>query len=90
MRQALRGLLPPEILERKKVGLEMPYSRWLAADLKDVLLDWCGPERVRAVGLFRPEGVAALVEEHLERRHDHGRPLWALMNFMMWHELYLG
>ncbi|MHB1192720.1 MAG: asparagine synthase (glutamine-hydrolyzing) [Longimicrobiales bacterium] len=90
LRQALRGLLPPEILAKKKVGLEMPYSRWLAADLKDVLLDWCGPERVRAVGLFRADAVAALVQEHLERRHDHGRPLWALMSFMMWHEMYLG
>ena len=90
MREALRGLLPREILERKKVGLEMPYSRWLGGELKDVLLDWCGPERVRAVGLFRPEAVAVLVEEHLSRRHDHGRPLWVLMNFMMWHELYLG
>ncbi len=90
LRQALRGLLPPEILAKKKVGLEMPYSRWLAADLKDVLLDWCGPERVRAVGLFRADAVDVLVQEHLERRHDHGRPLWALMNFMMWHELYLG
>ncbi|NJD18912.1 MAG: asparagine synthase (glutamine-hydrolyzing), partial [Gemmatimonadetes bacterium] len=90
MREALRGLLPPEILAKKKVGLEMPYSRWLATDLEDVLLDWCGPERVHAVGVFRPAAVAALVTEHLERRHDHGRPLWALMNFMMWHEAYLG
>lgn len=90
MRQALRGLLPQAILERKKVGLEMPYSRWLAADLKDVLLDWCGPERVRAAGVLRPEAVSALVTEHLERRHDHGRPLWALMSFMMWREAYLG
>jgi asparagine synthase (glutamine-hydrolysing) len=90
MRQALSGILPPEILAKRKVGLEMPYSRWLAGELKDVLLDWCGPERVRATGLFRPEAVAALVDEHLERRHDHGRALWALMNFTMWHELYLG
>lgn len=90
MREALKGLLPPEIVDRKKIGLEMPYSRWLGGELKDVLLDYCGPERVRSVGLFRPEAVTALVEEHLARRHDHGRPLWALMNFMMWHELYLG
>ncbi|NJD20474.1 MAG: asparagine synthetase B, partial [Gemmatimonadetes bacterium] len=90
LREALRGLLPPQILARKKIGLEMPYSRWLAGDLKDVLRDWCGPERVRSVGLFRPEAVEALVGEHLERRFDHGRPLWALMSFMMWHEAYLG
>ena len=40
--------------------------------------------------LFRPEAVQALVAEHLGRRHDHGRPLWALLNFMMWHEAYIG
>ncbi|HSG49719.1 MAG TPA: asparagine synthase-related protein, partial [Longimicrobiales bacterium] len=59
-------------------------------ELKDVLLDTCSPERVAATGLFRAEAVTALVDEHLARRHDHGRPLWALMNFMMWHGMYIG
>jgi len=90
MKLAMSEILPPEILRRKKIGLEMPYSRWLADELKDVLLDYCGAERVAAVGLFRPEAVRTLVDEHLARRHDHGRPLWALLNFMMWHELYIG
>lgn len=89
MRAALQGLLPPEILNRKKVGLEMPYSRWLTKELRDVLQDYCGPGRVEAVGLFRPQAVQALVDEHLGRRQDHGRPLWALLNFMMWHEAYV-
>ncbi|HSG06712.1 MAG TPA: asparagine synthase C-terminal domain-containing protein, partial [Longimicrobiales bacterium] len=90
MRAALGGLLPAEILARKKMGMEMPYSRWLTRELRDVLEDYCGPERITAVGLFRPEAVQALVAEHLGRRHDHGRPLWALLNFMMWHEAYIG
>ena len=89
LRSALRGLLPPEILRRKKVGLEMPYSRWLTRELKDVLLDWCGPERVEAMGLFRMDAVRALVDEHLSLRRDHGRPLWGILNYMMWHELYI-
>lgn len=72
------------------MGMEMPYSRWLTAELRDVLEDYCGPERITAVGLFRPEAVQTLVGEHLSRRHDHGRPLWALLNFMMWHEAYIG
>lgn len=89
MRRALDGLLPPSIVNRKKVGLEMPYARWLSGELKDVLLDRCGAERVAATGLFRPEAVQGLVDEHLTRRHDHGRPLWALLNFMFWHEAYV-
>lgn len=90
MRAALENHLPRSILRRKKIGLEMPYSRWLAWDLKDVLLDYCGPERVEGTGLFRPEAVRTLVDEHLAMRRDHGRALWGLLNFMMWHELYIG
>ncbi len=89
MRAALRGVLPRSVLNRKKVGLELPYSRWLATELKDLLLDYCGPARVGAAGFFRPEAVQGLVEDHLAFRQDHGRALWGLMNFMMWHEAYL-
>lgn len=89
MRRAMEGRLPPEILGRRKIGLELPYSRWLAGELADVLLDHLGPARLEAVGLFRPEAVGRLIDDHLARRRDHGRPLWALLNFMMWHELYI-
>jgi asparagine synthase (glutamine-hydrolysing) len=89
MRRAMEGVLPREILRKKKVGLELPYSRWLTHELKDLLVDYLGPERVAATGLFRPEAVQGLVDEHLQRRHDHGRALWALLNFMMWYDLYV-
>ena len=71
------------------MGLELPYSRWLRADLKDLLLDYCGPDRAEATGLFRPEAMKALVDDHLALGQDHGRALWGLMNFMMWHEAYI-
>lgn len=90
MKKALKGLLPRQTLGRKKMGLELPYSHWLTGELKDVLLDYCSPERVEGTGLFRPEAVQSLVEDHLAHRKDHGRSLWGLINLMMWHELYIG
>jgi asparagine synthase (glutamine-hydrolysing) len=88
MRRALAGVLPREILEKKKVGLEMPYSRWFRVELRDVVDDYLGPERVEASGLFRPEAVRHLVDEHQRGSADHGRALWGLLNYMMWLELY--
>jgi asparagine synthase (glutamine-hydrolysing) len=88
MRSAMKGVLPDRILNKKKVGLEMPYSRWLRAELKDVLMRYCGPERIAETGLFRPEAVAAIVDEHCSGRRDHGRALWGLLNYMMWLEMY--
>jgi len=88
MRQALSGVLPREILDKKKVGLEMPYSRWLRTELKDLVDTYLGRERVSASGLFEPRAIERLVNEHQAARADHGRALWGLLNYMMWLELY--
>jgi asparagine synthase (glutamine-hydrolysing) len=89
MRKALADVLPAAILNKKKVGLEMPYSRWLRNELKDLLLDYCEPSRIADTGLFRPAGITALVDQHLSGRFDHGRALWGLLNYLMWLELYI-
>jgi len=89
LRRALRDVLPAAILKKKKVGLEMPYARWFKNELKDLLLSYCDPKRVSETGLFRPEAVESLIEEHLADRYDHGRALWGLLNFLVWHELYI-
>jgi len=89
MRRAMEGVLPPGILNKKKVGLEMPYSRWFRRELRDVLEDYLGRDRLAGTGLFEPEGVRALVDDHVAGRRDHGRALWGLLNFMVWHGKYI-
>jgi len=89
MRVALRGILPRQILDKKKVGLEMPYSRWFRSELKDLVDTYLGRERVEASGLFRPEAVDALVAEHQSGRVDNGRALWGLLNYMVWFDAYI-
>ena len=89
MRTALRGILPDAIVDKKKVGLEMPYSRWMKRELRDVVDNYLSPERLVASGLFDPTGVARLVAAHMEGRADHGRALWGILNYMMWLDLYI-
>ncbi|MCB2110928.1 MAG: asparagine synthase (glutamine-hydrolyzing) [Defluviimonas sp.] len=89
MRRAMKGRLPDEILDKKKVGLEMPYSRWLKSELKDLMMCYLGPENIARTGLFRAEAVAELIDAHLQGRRDNGRALWGMLNYMMWHELYI-
>jgi len=89
MRRAMEGILPAEILNKKKVGLEMPYSYWFKNDLKDLMMSYLGPKRMSDYGLFRVEAVQTLIADHLAGRVDHGRALWGLLNYMMWLELYV-
>ncbi len=89
LRSALRGMLPPEILNKKKVGLEMPYSRWLRRELRDLGEHYFSSEYLAGTGLFDPRGVRRLWTEHLERRVDHGRFLWGTLNYLLWHQAYV-
>jgi asparagine synthase (glutamine-hydrolysing) len=89
MRRAMEGILPPVILNKRKVGLEMPYSRWFKCELKAQLTSYLAPERIADSGLFRPEAITALVDDHMSGRRDNGRVLWGLLNYMIWLEQYI-
>jgi asparagine synthase (glutamine-hydrolysing) len=88
MRRAMQRELPAAILNKKKVGLEMPYSRWLKHELRDVMAKYLGPSNLEETGLFRPGPVQELIDNHIAGRRDNGRALWGLLNYMIWHELY--
>jgi asparagine synthase (glutamine-hydrolysing) len=89
MKEAMRDLLPPEIIRKKKVGLEMPYSSWFRNELKGDLEACLSPERLAATGLFSPQAVTTLMDEHQRGVADHGRALWGLVNYVNWYDLYI-
>ncbi len=87
-REAMRGILPDPILDRKKAGFNVPMARWLREDLRDAVRDALSPTRLRAQGIFRPAEVARLIDEHDARRTDHSRHLWSLLMFSLWYDRY--
>ncbi len=89
MRLAMQNDLPDSILNKKKVGLEMPYSRWLKHELNDLMNRYLGPDRLAETGIFKPGPIKELIDNHVSGKLDNGRPLWGLLNYMMWHELYI-
>ncbi len=84
LKEAFADLLPPAIRNRPKMGFGVPVDRWfrgpLKAELRAVLLDPVALNR----GLFRPEAVAKLIDEHEARTRDHAYKLWALLMLELW------
>ena len=89
LKGAMRGMLSPMILNKKKIGLEMPYSRWMLNELRDIVESVLSPEAIRSTGFINGKGIARLWGEHKQKKADHGRALWGLVNYMLWYQVYI-
>jgi asparagine synthase (glutamine-hydrolysing) len=86
-RVAMAGVLPDVINHRKdKLGHSVPMKLWLRGPgrLADRVADLLSPASVAARGLFRPEPVQRLLDEHRARRHNHSHRIWALYVLELW------
>jgi asparagine synthase (glutamine-hydrolysing) len=84
LRDALRSVLPSETLDRPKKGFGMPVAAWLAGPLRPLAREVLSPDALREGGLFRPDAVMRLLDEHDRGDADHRKPLWTLLVFELW------
>ncbi|MFI5402194.1 MAG: asparagine synthase (glutamine-hydrolyzing) [Planctomycetota bacterium] len=89
LKRALRGILPDEILSRKKRGFGAPFGAWLKRELAPLLGQVLSRESVERRGLFRWETIARTIADHNANREDYTDHLLALLNFEIWCRLYL-
>ena len=89
LREALRGWLPDEILDRPKQGFSVPVSAWFRNELAElaqsVLLDRRSLDR----GYFRHGQVEAMLDRHRAGTRDEGKRLWALFVLELWHREFV-
>ncbi|HEX5194065.1 MAG TPA: asparagine synthase (glutamine-hydrolyzing) [Solirubrobacteraceae bacterium] len=89
LRQALRGWLPDEILDRPKQGFSVPVSAWFRHELaelaRSVLLDRRSLER----GYFRRGQVETMLAHHRAGTSDEGKRLWSLFVLELWHREFV-
>ena len=88
LKEAARGLLPDNIIYRKKHGFGVPLGAWLRRDIgpaRDILLS----QRARERGLLEMTVVERLIREHESGARDHNRQLWALLTLEEWHRQFM-
>jgi asparagine synthase (glutamine-hydrolysing) len=89
LKNALKGLLPPENLTRSKMGFGVPIGRWFRGELKSFLAETILSERALGRGYFKRESVNDLVEEHTDGRRDYAHQLWTLLMLELWHQGFI-
>jgi len=84
LKQSARELLPSQIINRPKKGFGIPVAKWINADLKSVFAETFAEDTIRAQGIFNPDFIQGLLQDHWNGLVDNRKKLWTLFMFQMW------
>jgi len=82
--EAYRGQLPEAILDRSKMGFEVPIGEYLRGPLRELFRDTVTRKAIESFDLLSFEGVEAIYQAHLNRRGEHADLLFALLSLCWW------
>ena len=88
LREAVKDLVPPSILTRRKMGFPVPVGRWLRDGFRPIVDEFVLGGRAQARGFFDPAALRRLVDEHRAGWTAHGDRLWLLVNLEIWHRIF--
>ncbi|MFI6100007.1 asparagine synthase (glutamine-hydrolyzing) [Lentzea sp. NPDC051213] len=87
LRRALEGVVPPEIVNRVKLGFPTPIRVWLRAEMYEwamAILDSSRAGHLLDIGYAR-----RLLIEHKGGKADHSRKIWTVLVFCLWYEIFV-
>jgi asparagine synthase (glutamine-hydrolysing) len=88
LRQAMRGLVPDAIIDRRdKIGFAAPDRQWEQGPLGDYLRELATSATLRDRGWLAPEFLAEVARSGA--RHLPGPLLWRLAGAELWARTYL-
>ncbi|WP_373601172.1 asparagine synthase (glutamine-hydrolyzing) [Paraclostridium bifermentans] len=87
LRQAFKGIIPPHMVEKKKLGFPIPIRVWLKDDLgkfvRKVIIE------SNTDNIIDKNYAINLLDDHIKGKSDNSRKVWTIFIFCMWHQLFI-
>ena len=84
LRNLMQGKLSPAVLNRKKIGFDIPTHDWFRGPLRPLLEEAIAFASAEHGDFFRIPKMEADVRAHLDRRANLGYHLWGLTTLFLW------
>ena len=89
LKRVLRKLVPAENLTRRKMGFGVPIGDWFRGAMQPFLRETLLSDKALARGMFKPEMVRGIIDQHVEARNDHTHRLWSLLMLELWFQRFI-
>jgi asparagine synthase (glutamine-hydrolysing) len=89
LKSAMNGLLPKEIIHRRKMGFPTPWKSWVAGPYFGRVEQLLTESRTTERKLFKAAAVRRLLQELKAGHKDHTDRLWRLINLELWQRVFV-
>ena len=90
LKQAVRGLIPDEVIDRPKQGFAAPIREWLRGPAGTTLADRLDRSRLWELDCFDLAHVRRMIHLHREGHKDLSTRIWCLLNLAFWYDQWIG
>jgi asparagine synthase (glutamine-hydrolysing) len=84
LKELMRDKLPASILQRKKIGFDIPAHEWIRGPLRSLAVDTLHAGLSDHPEIFQSDVIESYLCDHLEKRINVGYHLWGLMILFLW------
>jgi len=89
LKEALRGILPDEVLFRKKMGFGVPIDHWFRGELKEMAYDTLLGKTCIERGFLRKEYIRRILDEHVSGGWNWHNHIYNLLMLELWHQAFI-
>ncbi len=88
LKKSVEGIIPHEIIYRKKQGFAAPITYWLRNDLSKFTEHYLLNSQIHKLNLFNKDFIRFLITPPRANRSDFVQNSWNLLNLFMWYDYW--
>ncbi|MGI9302866.1 MAG: asparagine synthase (glutamine-hydrolyzing) [Gammaproteobacteria bacterium] len=89
LKKAVEGLIPHDIIYRKKMGFGAPMTQWLRGEFGKYVEAQLFKSSLMRRGYFEHDYIRRLIADHRSERRDNSLYIWTLFNLTAWYDYWI-
>ena len=89
LKKAVEGIIPNNIIYRKKQGFAAPIKEWFHGELGNYITHSILNSRIKEREFFNYEYLQNMLERQQSGRADNSARLWTIFNLSKWYDRWI-